>query len=466
LNTPTAITEQLADFGSGLRFEDVPADVRSKVLLHTLDQIGAAILGSTKEWSSIVRSYALDESPEGSCTVIGADRPLRAEWAALSNGTAGHGMEADDWHQTAIAHPACVAVPTVLAVGEEVEAGGHEALVSLALGFETIVRVGLAAEPSSLYDRGFHETGTLGVFGAAIAAARLRSLPATAYASALGIAGSHASGTTEYSVSGGEIKRLHAGLAAMGGIRAVALAERGFTGPRTILEGPRGFLQAFANTTKPQAIVDGLGERWEVLGTAIKPYFCCALIHAPIAALQTLIARGDLKADDIAKIVVGGDRLAVRHVGRIGPRPADMTGAQFSMEFSLGMTVALGGNDFSHYSSAERDGFVTPEILRVADCVTLVLDEEADAAFPEAFLARVRVHTRDGRILEEVAYAPGSFDNPLDEQTIRLKFRSIAEPLIGTERTRKLEAAVDALADGGQVSAITDNLRAYVPEAV
>ena len=450
----TAATAALADFASKLRFEDLPPEVVQKVLLHTLDQVGVELAGSTLPFNALVREYALEEAAPGSATIIGSDRGVRAEWAALSNATAGHGFEIDDYHPGALSHPGCVAVPVVIAAGEELAAGGCDAVVALAIGMELIVRLGLALQPSMIYDRGFHETCVEGVFGAAAAAGRLVGLDAAAMASALGLAGSHASGTTEYTQSGGEVKRLHAGIGAMGGLRAVSLARRGFEGPRTIIEGKRGTLQAFAQTSRPEAITDGLGERWELLGMAIKPYCCCGLIHAPIDALRQLMAEEGIAAAEVEDLVVGCDRLSQIHVGRIGPRPTDMTGAQFSMEFSLAMTLAAGGNDFADYQAAAASGYADPAVLGIADRVRLELDPRADAAFPDHFLARVTVRRRDGSTVERWAYATGSADAPMNAAAVRDKFRRMTGGVVGADRARAIEAAIDALPEGGPVRAV------------
>lgn len=452
-------TRTWAELAAGLRRADLPDEVVAKLRIHTLDQIGAEVAGATRSWNAAVRGYALDSTRPGPAAVVGDERGASAEWAAFANATAGHGFEMDDYHAEALSHPGCVAVPTALAVGEELGATGDEVVVALALGFESILRLGLALMPSMIVDRGFHETCIEGVFGAALAAGRLHGLDAEALASALGIAGSHASGTTEYTQSGGEVKRLHAGLGAMGGIRAVELTRRGFTGPTTILEGARGLLQAFATTPRPEALVDGLGTRWALLNAAIKPYANCGLIHAPIDALKTLVDEAELRADDVEEIVVGCDHLSLMHVGKIGPEPTDTTGAQFSMEFSLAMALLLGGAGFAEYVEAERRGYDLPEVKELAHRIRLELDAEADAAFPERFLARVRVRRRDGTWLEAKAYATGSPDAPMSEEQVRAKFRSTVAAVLDDDRAAATERAVDALFEGGPVRGVLGSLR-------
>ncbi len=456
---PTEATAALAAFAAELDPAGIPADVREKVLLHTLDQIGAQVIGATQEWNAIIREYALAESPDGEATFVGSARRGRPEWAAMANATAGHGFEIDDYHPEALSHPGCVVVPSVMAA-LEAEGAAVEPLTALTIGFEAVIRMGLAAQPSMIYDRGFHESCATGIFGVTAAVARLFGFDSQEAASALGIAGSHASGTTEYTQSGGEVKRLHAGLAAMGGIRAAELVRRGFSGPMTILEGKRGFFQAFTDIAHPERLVDGLGESWELLDTGIKPFPCCSLLHAPIQAVRSMVQEDGLRADEVAGIVLGCDRFSLIHVGGIGPHPTDMTGAQFSAEFTIGMALAAGGADAEHYLAAAAGAFADPEVLAVAERTRLELWEDADEAFPNEFLSRVTVTRADGSTLVRDEYAKGSSRNPMSADEIRAKFRRNTQPVLGEEGAARVERAVDSLAEAGPVADVMRALAA------
>src|SRR6185369_10038619 len=137
--------------------------------------------------------------------------------------------------------------------------------------------------------RGFHSTSVYGPFGAAASAAKLLKLNPDEITYALGIAGSHCSGTTEYDQTGGDIKRLHAGIAGMAGIRAALLAKRGFTAPPTILEGKNGTLNAFSSSPEPEKLTESLGSEFFMLKTRIKPYACCGAIIPEIDALKQIL---------------------------------------------------------------------------------------------------------------------------------------------------------------------------------
>lgn len=454
----TGATAELAAFAAGVTFDELPGEVVERVTWHVLDTVGAGLAGSAKEWNAKVRRYALHETAPGPCAFLGTAATGRPEWAALANATASHGFEIDDYALPALAHPGCVVVPTVLAAGEETAARGRAALAAAAAGFETVVRFGLATTPSLTSDRGFHVTSVHGVFGAAAAACRLRGLDAGVTASAYGLAASQAGGVTEYTRSGGEVKRLHAGLAAMAGIRSATLAADGFTGPRTAVEGPRGLLRAFVAEPRPAALTDGLGERWELHGLALKRYCVCAGIQAPLRAVAELRADG-LTAGDAEEIVVGLDAATLHHVGAVGPEPRDMTEAQFSARHAVALHLVLGGSDPAHYAQLEAAGFALPEVSALARRVRLEHDPEAEREFPRRLLARVRVRLHDGRELARLAEAPGSPGSPMSGAEIEAKFLGLAEPVLGRRAARQVRDAVLALADDGPVAAVTAPVR-------
>jgi 2-methylcitrate dehydratase PrpD len=240
----------------------------------------------------------------------------------------------------------------------------------------------------------------------------------------LGIAGSLASGTTEYARSGGEVKRVHAGFGAAGGIRAARLARAGITAPHTIYEGPRGFLQAFAGSFDTTPLADGLGERWHFLErAALKPWACCALNHACYAALDRALAGKNVQASDVEWIELGVDHLTLSHTGSIGPYPNELIEAQFSAEFGTALRVVSGDNSITDYIDAERHRFNPPNVRTVAEKVRLVVDQECESVWPGRWLGRTTIGLRGGTTLSATAEAPGTPNDPLSASQVEDKFR-------------------------------------------
>lgn len=441
-----ALAVELVSLARRLSLRDVPEDVLNRVKAHVLDQIGVQLLGASLPGTMAVRTYVERFGASGDCTITGTAMRRDAEYASLLNATFGHGFEMDDYAPGAFTHPGCETIPAALAVAEEVNATGGDLLLAVTLGVETAVRLGLVTQPSMLLDRGFHQNCIHAVIASSLAVGLLRRLPQDEHVMALAIGASHASGTTEYSQSGGDVKRMHAGLGAMGAIRAVRLAELGFTGPRTILEGRRGIFQAFAANYKAERLLEKWGDRWEfVRYAAIKPHCCVSTIHGHIEALQLLLREHRVRASEVDELILGVDPLTKVHAGSIGPEPKDLVAAQFSAEFSLALNFVKGANGLREYREAEARRFQDPEVLELSRRVSIVEDEECAAEWPDAWLGKVTLHLKDGRQLSASAYGKGTPQNPMTLDEIVRKFQDVAGERVSPSRAEDIASAVMGL---------------------
>lgn len=457
-------TAGLAAFASTLGRDDIPDAVVHRLKLHFLDSLGVALACADLAWLDPVHDYTRRFAGPGPAVLLGgAGQRVDPEYAVLVNSTAAHGIEFDDYCSGTFAHPGCIAIPTVLAVGAEQGASGAQALVATAIAYEVIVRLALATMPSMLSERGFHETAAHGVFGAALAAGRLMGLSPDEMVMATAIAGSHASGTSEYAQSGGQVKRLHAGLGSAGGIRSARLAAHGATGPRTIIEGRRGFLHAFSPSPRPEALLDGLGTDWVIAKyLSIKPYCCAASLHPMIDA--ALAAMDELRAapEDVESIVIGASRHTLTHVGSIGPEPSDMTSAQFSAHFAVALAIVSGANDIDAYLSAADSGFADPATVGLARKIRLEWDEETEEFLPRGYLGKVLVRTRAGKEGTGRATGRGSPGNPMADSDIERKFLANAGRALSPDSATELRDRVMELEDLDD----TDRISLLLPGAM
>jgi 2-methylcitrate dehydratase PrpD len=452
-------TRQVADFIARTKYEDLPPEVIQKTKELILDQLGVALASSTLPWNRKVLDYVKAMGVNGASRVIGTNDRTSIEYAALVNGTFGHGFELDDYCTPCGAHVGCVVLPASLAAAEQAEATGRDLLTAFALGAETILRVGFAVTVRGISSRGFHSTSAYGPFGAAAGAGKLFGLDRDAMTNAIGIAGSHASGTTEYDQTGGDIKRLHAGIAGMAGIRATLLAKAGFTAPPTILEGKNGILNAFSSSPEPAKLTESLGSKFYMLMTRIKPYACCGAIIPEIDALKQILQTRRVSPAEVKSITVGVENRALSHVGTVGPEPKDITGAQFSSHFSLGLAIAKGNNDFATYFEALSNGFSDRDVLAVAKKVTVRHDDESEAIYPSTRLGKVRLETTDGNKYEAKVFHPkGSPENPLSDEELRRKFMGLAAMVLSQEKSQQIMETVESLEQLKNVTQLTELL--------
>jgi len=438
-----SLSERLATFAAAVDFSALPAAVIDTLKLHLLDTLGVALAAAPRDFGIAALATLRAFGGPPTCTVIGAEDKLPAPWAALANGTLAHGLDFDDTHQESVVHVSAGIVPAALAAAEEAGADGRMLLASLAVGQEASIRIGLAAR-GGFHDRGFHPTGICNAFGAALAAGKLRGLAAEQLADALGIAGSQAAGSLEFLTDGTWVKRIHGGWAAHAGLVAAALASSGFTGPRGVLDGRFGLYQSHLGAAAWDAIAvtDGLGERWELLQTGLKPYPCCHYNHAFIDCAAAIRARHDLDPATISHITC---LIAAREIPIVceptatKQRPQTDYDAKFSLPYTVACMLARGQVDIDDFTPAAISDFA---VLDLAARTTYEIDP--DAEFPLRFGGRLRVHLRDGRVLEH--HEPvnrGSAERPLTEPEVIEKFRRNASRALSP---RRVAAIVDAVA--------------------
>jgi 2-methylcitrate dehydratase PrpD len=352
-------------------------------------------------------------------------------------------------------------VPGGLAVGEAVGATGAQFLLAAAVGFETVIRLALASMPSLLVERGFHHTSALGVFAVALETAMLMGEDVATTVNAISIGGSHASGFTEYAQTGGEIKRVHAGISVSGGIRGARFAQLGLTAPPTAIEGKRGFLQAFCNGYDASHVTKDLGAKWHFYDRAsIKIFASCALMQPHFAALDKIRAAHQFTAEDVEDVLMGCDELTLVHTGGIGPHPTDVLGAQFSSEFGMGLRLVTGRNDVGTYLDAQANGFSNPEVLAMAERVRLARDPECTFESPAG---RVTLRLRDGRALSDIAFAPGSPGNPATPEDYKKKYLGLVSHDFGDEiaqTSMDMIMNIESLKDLGELTRMFETKQA------
>ncbi len=452
----STLSEQLADFGAALRFEDLPAAVVERVRLHATDLIGVCLLGAPMPFAGILKGVAQASGGPAESTLLGSGGlKLSATAATLYNGGLAHGNEFDDTYGPGRWHGSAPTVPPALAVAESLHLDGRAFLVALAAGLEAGCRLTRAAP--ALLSRGFHSTCTAGVFAGGLTVGKLMGLDREKLANTLGICGSFASGTMEF-LGDPEpwSKRIQVGYAAQGAILAARAAAGGFKGPRSILEGRNGYFRSYAGEGNYDLrdFAGGLGTDWQLLRLYPKRYPCDHIAQGYLDCAIAL-ARGGLRAEAIEKVVCIVHPLAAAimfapHETRY--RPSNGWSARWSMPYNMAVALADAGLSIDSYSDERaRD----PGLRAFMDRV--VPEEDATMAFPGEYPAAVRLHLKDGRVLEQRApKVAGTPDNPVAAAEYEAKFLDNARRAIGAQRAgeaARLLADLPKLRDMAAVAA-------------
>lgn len=450
--------QTLAEFAVACRERPLPGDVADDVVHRILDTVGNCLAGRAESAGGDAPDAAVLRMVTGwggtpEAGVIGSGERLPAPSAALANGTFAHLLDFDDTHLPSVLHPSANVVPAALAAAEAGGAGTRELLAATAAGIEVANRLGMASYLPDLgnsvfFEKGLHATSICGTLGAATAAGLLHGLDAPALASALGIAASMGAGLIEANRTGGSVKRIHCGWAAHSGVTAAALAAAGVTGPPTVLEGRFGFFNAYLDGAyDADALLDGLGDRWELLRTVYKPYPSNHFTHPGIDCALALRAAG-LTAEDVAHAELGVAAPVLRTIAEPRAhkvRPESGYHAKFSGPYTVARALLGGGGLGLHLDDFTDDKAADPRLRALAERIDVVADERATRLFPTAFAAVLRVTTRSGAALEHrVDSSRGGPGSPLSRTDVLHKFRLNAARMLSAEHTGRL---VDAFAE-------------------
>jgi 2-methylcitrate dehydratase PrpD len=414
LMTIEPATQQLAQFLVESRWRDIPGEVRHEAKRSVMNFVGTALGGCRDEAVAVALEALAPFFGPAPATVIGRSERPDALNAAFLNAVSANVLEFDDTHLGSVIHPMAPVAPALFGLAELRRAAGEELLHALILGVETECRIGNAVSPSH-YRRGWHITSTCGVFGAAAAAGKLLRLDRRHMVWALGNAAAQSAGLIES--LGSMAKSISVGNAARNGLAAALLAERGCTGPDQPIEGTYGFAAVTSEKADFGAVSKGLGESWEILTNAYKPYPCGVVLFPVIDGCLDLRERHALSPDRIAAVTVRGHPLLRIRTDR--PNVTSSREAKVSIQHSVAVAFIYGAAGLAQYAD---ECVVEPAVLDLRRKVAV--EEDANVPVETAF---VTVQTTDGQRLEcHVTESRGTMARPMSDAELEAKFHSLA----------------------------------------
>jgi len=434
------ITQELAGYCHQVRFRDLHEETIDRVKYGFLDFLSVAFRGSIEKSSQSMIWFVrgLGANPKGG-VIIGTRERAFFLHAALANGTSSHAIELDDVNNASSLHPGVVIFPAALAMGEMTRRNGRRFIESVVIGYEVTVRLGKALGPQSTYKRGFHPTAVNGVFGSAVATAKMLALPVEKIVFAMGIAGSQAAGSMEYLAQGAWTKRFHAGWAAHSGMIAGLLARQGFWGPTSIVEGRDGFLHAYSEGADAHRVLDGLGRGFEIQRVSVKPHACCRYMQPPIDGVLNIILENNIPPEQVEKVTLGilpASAGLIAEPQEIKYNPQNVVDAQFSMPFGAAVAVL--------YRKAGVDQFQpsviqSEEMRQMMKRVELVVDPELAKVYPQQWCATAEILTRDGKKYFKTIESPqGDPENPLSWDEMIARFHELTGRIIPKDQRGKI----------------------------
>jgi 2-methylcitrate dehydratase PrpD len=438
-----ALSAYYGEFIVNTNYNKLEANVVSQTKKLILDLLGVSLAGyKLMEFPKIMANYIESLGGKPEATIFRAKKKYPAINAVLVNATCAHSIDMDDGHRFAALHPGVVVIPTAIAAAELSEATTKELIAGVVVGYEIMIRIGWAINPSSL-NRGFHTTGTIGSFAAAAAAAKIMKLNIEEVIGALGLAGLQGAGLLQvnHDVEGAKVKPISPARAAQAGLLSCILSKRGIRGPLKIFEGEDGFLKAVTDEVKREILIKDLGEKFEICNTYVKFYAACRHAHAPIDAALEILKNSELDPSNINKILIETYPAAVRLAGIQGATTP--SGARFSIPFSVALALIRKDAGADKYTDENiRD----ENIQKLSKKVELSVGKKWESLYPNKRGATVRIIDKQGQEwCSEVELAKGEPENPASWDDIYSKFYRNATLLIAEEDARKLGEVVKQL---------------------
>lgn len=431
------ITGRLARYMVEARGRSLAPNVAREAMHRILDTLAAMVSGAHLKPGEMAIRYARAQGGVAEATIVATDIRTSAVNAALVNGMFAHADETDDFEPVTKAHPGSAVVPAALAMAEREGGSGTELLSAVALGYDVCCRFLLALGPDLVRAAHRSAEGTSSTLGSVAAAASLARLDEKGMRYALSYAAQQVSGLWSWVRDAEHVEKAFdfSGMGARNGVTAAIMAQMGFTGVWDVLDGEHNALAALSTDPKPEEMVSGLGSRYFVTETAIKPFSVGYPIQSPLDAFLRLHREHGLTLNNVERIVVRLPEDGARIVN-------NRSMPDVNCQHIIALALVKGTVSFSDSHSYER--MADPEVRAAKERVELIADPGLmDPAAPRSGL--VEVTLRDSRTVSHFTrHAPGTKENPMDTASVNLKARLLMEPVLGAEKTEEIIRLINA----------------------
>ena len=408
------VVERCAAWAEAFRSQPIPGEVLHHARRALIDWHAALLPGSIVAPATLLKKAFAEEFERGYPRAL-----------ALINGTAAHTVEVDDIYRDGIYHPGAPTIAAALALKPE------NPLRAIVVGYEISTRIGAAM--GRAHYRYWHNTGTIGCFGACAAASEVLGLSKQQFAHALATVATFSAGLQQAFRMDSMSKPLHAGHAAEAGVTAALAAREGVIGSLDILEGEAGYGRAMGDGPDWQKALATLGREFHITRMTFKNHACCGHTFAAIDGALALQKKMGVSAEEIEKLHVGTYRAGVEvaHYERPGT-PAE---ARFSLKYVVATALAHGSVRLAAFQPERISDRRTRELMAK---ISVSLDPDLDATFPRQRAARVAIEARGRREEWLQPTRKGDPDAPLSDAELEDKFLELAAPVVGGDEAKGL----------------------------
>jgi 2-methylcitrate dehydratase PrpD len=424
------VTERFAAWAEQTRASALAPEVVHHAKRAVIDWHAALLPGAVVAPALLLEKAFSEELDRGEARLaLGRRATVRA--AALINGAASHTVEVDDIYRDGIYHPGAPTISAALALAQASGASGEQFLRAVVVGYEISTRIGAAM--GRAHYKYWHNTGTIGVFGACAACSELLGLDARRFAHALATVTTFAAGLQQAFRHESMSKPLHAGHAAEAGVTAALAAREGVTGSLDVIEGDAGFGKAMGDGPQWENVFPSLGKEFNICRMTFKNHTCCGHTFAAIDGALALKARMGIAAGDIERVKVGTYRAALEVAGYEEPKSA--AEGRFSLKYVVATALTHGSVRLAAFERTRLEDEATKALMKR---ISVSVDPQLDSAFPGQRAARVEI-VAGGRSAEHLQPTRiGDPEAPLSDSQLEEKYLELAVPVLGEGKARAL----------------------------
>ncbi|MFO8113344.1 MAG: MmgE/PrpD family protein [Desulfosalsimonadaceae bacterium] len=440
------VAERLAEFAVGTRGDTISGEIFDHAKTAFMDWLGVTYGGMADPLVEKLITHADEMGGNPQATVVGRAVKTSVSHAALVNGTASHVLDYDDTLVSFFGHPSVTLFPSLLALSEWQGYTGRDFLIAYLVGLQVGGTIGVSAGLDH-YMAGWHATSTIGHLASAAGCAKLLGVTERQFVYALGIAATQSCGLKR--VFGTMCKPFHAGRASQAGLMAALLAQKDFSGPADILEGPQGFFELFKGGLNEEVLAL-LGLGWDVVNMSQKYHASCHATHSPLEAALEVVHSEKLAIEDISKITVHSSKMALDAAGN--SRPATGREGKFSIPFCVANALVNGETGTNAFTD---ENVSDPAVTTLMEKITVTLDPEKIA-----LEAHVDIETRDGKVRRGFSDILQQIP-PLEIKKNRVgkKFLDLCGGVLTPEAAGKIRQKIDDLENISNMADFMDGLQ-------
>lgn len=432
------VTHVLSEYIVSTQFKDLPQEVVEKCQLHILDTFAAIISGTTLPAGQSSANWIKTLKEDQETIVIGTTLRASALNASLVNGMLAHADETDDSHASSLTHPGCAILPATFSLGDARGVSGQELIKAVSVGYDIGPRISKALGGERFFDQHHSSHSVGGLFGALAASASLLGFNAQKASYMLGYGVQMASGNACWRRDPDHVEKAFdfGGMPAHNAVLAASMVSSGFTSSRESLEGVPGLFAAYPISSRIEFATEALGERYELMHTAIKKWCVGSPIQSALDSLSSLMVEHDLDHRRIDQIVVD---LPAQSAPVVDKRDMPAVNLQFQLSLLLidGAITFHSGHDYDRMSDA-----LVMELMRKISIKPRPEQEFID----NSRQAIVTVYQSDQKQLSShTLHVRGTPKNPMTKSEIQEKAFGLIAGVLGKVKSHALIDRVDHL---------------------